>query len=92
VTESTYLFKSDGTAGRGRTAAVGLGAPASPGASSGASDAELIAEMTREMLEAADRLEFERAAFLRDQIKKLKAAPPASPSAAGARRKGKRTR
>jgi len=91
VTESTYLFKSDGTSGRGRTAAVGLGAPAPAGTPSGASDAELIAEMTREMLEAADRLEFERAAFLRDQIKKLKSAPPASPSAVGARRKtGKR--
>ena len=33
---------------------------------------ELMAEMTREMLEAADALEFERAAFLRDQIRKLK--------------------
>ena len=37
---------------------------------SGRSD--LIAELTRDMLEAADNLEFERAAYLRDQIKKLK--------------------
>ncbi len=37
---------------------------------------DLVAEMTREMLEAADKLEFERAAFLRDQIKKLKANGP----------------
>ncbi len=33
---------------------------------------KLIAEMTREMKEAARRLEFEQAAFLRDQIKKLR--------------------
>ena len=33
---------------------------------------DLIADLTREMLEAADNLEFERAAYLRDQIKKLK--------------------
>jgi excinuclease UvrABC nuclease subunit len=32
---------------------------------------ELLAELQREMLEAADRLEFERAAYLRDQIKEL---------------------
>jgi excinuclease ABC subunit B len=32
---------------------------------------ELIAELTRDMLEAADRLEFERAAYLRDQIRKM---------------------
>ena len=33
---------------------------------------DLIADLTREMLQAADSLEFERAAYLRDQIKKLK--------------------
>ncbi len=33
---------------------------------------ELLAELTRDMLEAADALEFERAAYLRDQIKALK--------------------
>ena len=33
---------------------------------------DLIADLTREMLEAADNLEFERAAYLRDQIKKRK--------------------
>lgn len=33
---------------------------------------ESIQALTRDMLEAADRLEFERAAFLRDQIEKLK--------------------
>ena len=36
------------------------------------SKGELVAELTREMLEAADNLEFERAAYLRDQIKELK--------------------
>jgi excinuclease ABC subunit B len=34
---------------------------------------ELIAELEKEMLEAAQQLDFERAAFLRDQIKTLKA-------------------
>lgn len=33
---------------------------------------DLIAELTKEMLEAADNLEFERAAYLRDKIKDLK--------------------
>ena len=32
----------------------------------------VLEELTREMLEAADNLEFERAAYLRDQIKELK--------------------
>ena len=36
------------------------------------SPADLIAELTKDMLEAADNLEFERAAYLRDQIKELK--------------------
>ena len=36
------------------------------------SDSELIQELTKDMLEAADNLEFERAAYLRDEIKKLK--------------------
>ena len=32
------------------------------------SSSDLIAELTRDMLEAADNLEFERAAYLRDII------------------------
>ena len=65
ITESTYLFKAGKTAG---TTSASL-----PSTGKGTTDsAELIAEMTKEMLEAADSLEFERAAFLRDQIKKLK--------------------
>ena len=35
-----------------------------------------FAELTREMLEAADNLEFERAAYLRDQIAALKKSHP----------------
>ena len=65
ITESTYLFKAGKTAG---TTSCSL-----PSTEKGTTDsAELIAEMTKEMLEAADSLEFERAACLRDQIKKLK--------------------
>jgi len=33
---------------------------------------EVLAELTKEMLEAADNLEFERAAYLRDQIRQMK--------------------
>jgi excinuclease ABC subunit B len=32
---------------------------------------ELVSELKREMIEAADRLEFERAAYLRDQIAEI---------------------
>jgi excinuclease ABC subunit B len=46
---------------------------------------ELIRELEREMAEAAGRLEYERAALLRDQINELKSG--ASPSALPARRK-----
>ncbi len=59
ITESTYLFKS----------AKDAAASAIPQMPEGE---ELLEELQREMLEAADKLEFERAAFLRDQIKKLK--------------------
>ena len=60
ITESTYLFRSGG------------GAP-SPAADSAVVDPkELLEELTREMLAAADGLEFERAAYLRDQIRELK--------------------
>ena len=68
INEASHLFKSGGA----RVASVlpdGGSAPAMPG---GETAAELVAELTREMLEAADNLEFERAAYLRDQIKSLK--------------------
>lgn len=58
ISESTYLFK---TSKMSEQEIVEVG-----------NDAEILAELTRDMLQAADDLEFERAAFLRDQIKKLK--------------------
>jgi len=64
ITESTYLFRSGG-------------APSPAAASSATADPkELLEELTREMLEAADGLEFERAAYLRDQIRALKKKHP----------------
>ena len=56
---------------------------------------ELIAELEKEMLEAAEALEFERAALLRDQVHELKAAQKAEAEKGGAgaqREKGKRGR
>ena len=68
ITEASHLFRSGERKG---------GANAAPGsAAAGTSPAELIAELTRDMLEAADNLEFERAAYLRDQIKALKKKSP----------------
>ena len=64
INESSHLFKS-GAPGRNAVDQQ----TASP---SGGTPAELVAELTREMLEAADNLEFERAAYLRDQIKSIK--------------------
>ena len=69
INESAYVFK----AGRRDQ---GLGVRDQDGVSSvsglESSPADLIAELTKDMLEAADNLEFERAAYLRDQIKELK--------------------
>ena len=68
INESAYLFKS-GEAdsrplGKGGSASIKSGQEtASPLSSS-----DLIAELTKDMLEAADNLEFERAAYLRDII------------------------
>ncbi|MCX7006551.1 MAG: excinuclease ABC subunit UvrB, partial [Kiritimatiellaeota bacterium] len=56
---------------------------------------ELIAELEKEMLEAAEALEFERAALLRDQIHELKAAQKSDGEKGGAgakKTKGKRGR
>ena len=39
----------------------------------GTVDQAVLDDLRREMMEAADALEFERAAYLRDQIKALKA-------------------
>jgi excinuclease ABC subunit B len=65
INESSYLFKAGGSAGA--VVAAGHGATARSD-----DPRELVAELTREMLEAADNLEFERAAYLRDQIAALK--------------------
>ena len=59
INESAYVFKA-GAKVEGEERIVE------------SSSADLIAELTRDMLEAADNLEFERAAYLRDEIKKLK--------------------
>ncbi len=62
VNESAYVF----SAGKPEAARKGAGG-------AGPTDgAELLEELTRDMLKAADNLEFERAAYLRDQIKALK--------------------
>ena len=58
INESAYVFKSGKVEKRG--------------GGSGLSSSDLIAELTKDMMEAADNLEFERAAYLRDQIKELK--------------------
>ena len=65
VNEATHLFRASAT-GLPKTGA------AAPGAVSGGDVEAALDEMTREMLEAAEALEFERAAYLRDQIKKLR--------------------
>ena len=41
--------------------------------------AELISEYEKQMLEAANALEFEKAAHLRDRIKEVKASPEMGP-------------
>ncbi len=65
INESAYVYKS----GKAETRKGGKAASAR-GAER--TQDEVLAELTREMLEAADNLEFERAAYLRDQIKELK--------------------
>ncbi len=64
INESAYVFRAGGK----KSAA----APAAGTPTAGADQRELLETLTREMLEAADNLEFERAAYLRDQIKELK--------------------
>ena len=72
INESAYLFKS----GEANSRSLGKGGGASIASAlesaSPLASSDLIAELTRDMLEAADNLEFERAAYLRDQIKELK--------------------
>ena len=65
INESSYLFAAD------RKAQAVVVSP-----DSAKDGPALVEELTREMLEAADRLEFERAAYLRDQLKALKKDSP----------------
>jgi len=67
INESAYVFAAGAKSGAARSAVLKSG--------DGLDGADLIAELTRDMLKAADDLEFERAAYLRDQIKKLKGKP-----------------
>ena len=60
INESSYLFKSSGL---DKVKVKGGGEHRMT-----LSDSELIQELTKDMLEAADNLEFERAAYLRDII------------------------
>ena len=60
INESAYVFKS-------KSEVVGVQWKGSSSVS-GLSSSDLIAELTKDMLEAADNLEFERAAYLRDII------------------------
>ena len=60
INESAYVFKSGA---RDKVEVGGLGLQRME-----LSDSELIQELTKDMLEAADNLEFERAAYLRDII------------------------
>ncbi len=78
INESAYVF----AAGAKESMAAGRTHQVVDG-----SEVDLIAEMTRDMLEAADNLEFERAAYLRDQIAKLKGEKK---PAKGRGRRGKR--
>ncbi len=64
INESAYVFKTNGKRSEVRITP------------SETDSRTLLEELTRDMLEAADNLEFERAAFLRDQIKELKAKKP----------------
>ena len=60
MNDSTYIFRSSRKD------------PAKASVREDGKTGEIIAELQREMLEAADRLEFERAAYLRDRIAELR--------------------
>ena len=72
INESTYVYRSKGES-------LKIEGLKGEGLKGETSAFDLIAELTNEMLEAADNLEFERAAYLRDKIKELKKAS-ATPS------------
>jgi excinuclease ABC subunit B len=62
INESVYVYTAGKNAGKGPVVTL---------PSAGAVDQAVLDDLRREMMEAADALEFERAAYLRDQIKKL---------------------
>jgi excinuclease ABC subunit B len=66
INESVYVYTAGKNFGK-------KGAPVVAPVSSGEVDQAVLDDLRREMMEAADALEFERAAYLRDQIKKLQA-------------------
>ena len=72
INESAYLFKSGEANSRSLGKGGGVSVTRGQETASPLSSSDLIAELTRDMLEAADNLEFERAAYLRDQIKEMK--------------------
>jgi excinuclease ABC subunit B len=64
INEASYLYSSS-------KAAAGAGSKAMASGRKAEDAREIIEEMKREMLEAADNLEFEKAAYIRDKIKSL---------------------
>ena len=63
INESAYVFAAGSAA---------AGPDVGRGTRDGIPVADILAELERDMLEAADNLEFERAAYLRDQIREIK--------------------
>ena len=61
INESAYVYKSAGESSHPSTSTLDFD-----------SSSELIEELTREMLAAADALEFEKAAYIRDQLRKIR--------------------
>ncbi|MBQ3342898.1 MAG: excinuclease ABC subunit UvrB [Kiritimatiellae bacterium] len=76
INESSYVFRA------------GKAVPAPKASPRDADAGEVLEELTREMLEAADNLEFERAAYLRDQIAELKGENRKPGSKKGGKKKG----
>ncbi len=83
INESAYVYRSgkvegwksgkaEGRKGGKAEGRKGGKVDGREGGDGGKADPQLIEELTRDMLQAADNLEFERAAYLRDQIAELK--------------------
>jgi excinuclease UvrABC helicase subunit UvrB len=63
INESVYVYTAGKNGGKPVSSVVPV--------EGGTVDQAVLDDLRREMMEAADALEFERAAYLRDQIKKL---------------------